>query len=195
MADNETIPVKSETQLKSETQVKSESQAKSEAQPPARKAERLPVAEKPVEKTAETPKAVVEAAATTVEMVKEQAKESVTQVVELSTAAVEAQRSAVQTVVEAARIYGEGLQGIAHHVAEAGRAQFEETISYLRSLAGVKSVKEALDLQSDYARATASRALTEASTLAEDYLRVATKALQPVTIRARETAERVKKAA
>jgi hypothetical protein len=56
----------------------------------------------------------------------------------------------------------------------------------------VKSVKEAISLQTSYARDTASRVLSETSSFAEDYLKVAGQALAPVTARVREAAEKVK---
>jgi phasin family protein len=108
---------------------------------------------------------------------------------------VDVQRGALETVVKAGQIYGEGLQGMATHAAEVSRTQFDDTMAHLRALTSVKSVKEAVELQAAFARSTASRYLTETSTFVEDYLKVAGNALAPVTERAREAAEKVKKAA
>jgi len=108
---------------------------------------------------------------------------------------VDVQRSAIETVVKAGQIYGEGLQSLATHAAEVNRAQFEDAMAHFRALAKVKSIKEAIELQSAFARATTSRALQESIAFVEDYLKVAGQALAPVTSRAREAAEKVKNAA
>ena len=113
---------------------------------------------------------------------------------EMARGVVDVQRGALETAVKAGQIYGEGLQGIATHAAEVSKTQFDDTMAHLRSLTTVKSVKEALELQPAFARSTASRYLTETSTFVEDYLKVAGNALAPVTERAREAAEKVKKA-
>jgi phasin family protein len=105
---------------------------------------------------------------------------------------VDVQRTALETVVKAGKIYGEGLQSLATHAAAVNRTQFEDTMAHLRALTSVKSVREAVHLQTQFARATASRVLSEGSTIVEDYLKVAGQALAPVTARAREAAEKVK---
>jgi phasin family protein len=104
------------------------------------------------------------------------------------------QRETLETVVKAGQIYGQGLQGLATHAASVSRVQFEDTMAHLRALTSVKSVREAVELQSTFARNTASRLLAESSTFVEDYLKVAGEALAPVTTRVREAAEKVKKA-
>ena len=108
---------------------------------------------------------------------------------------VDVQRTALETVVKASQIYGEGLQNLAARAAEVNRAQFEDTMAHLKALTGVKSVKDALSLQAEFARAAASRALSETSTFMDDYLKVTGQALAPVTARVREAAEKVKTAA
>ncbi len=125
----------------------------------------------------------------------ERARGGMQRVSELARGYVDVQRETIETVAEAGKIYGEGLQGLAKHAAEISRVQFEDSMAHLRSLTSVKSVTELMHLQSEFARLTASRALTETSTLVEDYMKVASQALAPVTARAREAAQKVKQAA
>jgi phasin family protein len=158
--------------------------------PAAKKVEK--VAEKVSEKFTETVKASAETATNTLKDAQETVKNGLQKAAELARGYVDVQRTTVETVVKAGKIYGEGLQGLATHAAEVNRVQFEDTMRHLRALTSVKSVKEALELQAKFARATASRALTETSAFVEDYLKVAEKALTPVTARAREAAEKVK---
>lgn len=154
------------------------------------------ITEKAAETTAETMSAkaetVVEKTTAGLKDVQEKLATGYHKAAEAAREAVDVQRSAIETVVEAGKIYGEGLQGLATKAAEAARVQFEDTMTHLRSLTTVKSVREAVDLQASFTRATLSRVLSESSVMAEDYLKVAEKALAPVTARAREAAEKVK---
>jgi phasin family protein len=160
--------------------------------PAVKKAEK--VAEKVTEKVTETVKTAAEAATNNLKDVQARVTTGLTKAAQLARSVVDAQRTAVETVVQAGKIYGEGLQSLATHAAEVNRVQFEDTMAHLRALTSVKSVKEAVDLQAKFARATASRALTETSAFVEDYLKVAGQALTPVTTRVREAAEKVKSA-
>ncbi len=127
--------------------------------------------------------------------VQHQVTDSLKRAGETARTVVDVQRTAIETAVKASQIYGEGLQSLATHAVDVNRAQFEDTMAHLRALAKVKSIKEAVELQTAFARATASRVLHEGSTFVEDYLKVAGQALAPVTSRAREAAEKVKNAA
>jgi phasin family protein len=127
--------------------------------------------------------------------VQHQVTDSLKRAGETARTVVDVQRTAIETVVKAGQIYGEGLQSLATHAVDVNRAQFEDTMAHFRALAKVKSIKEAVELQTAFARATTSRVLQEGSAFVEDYLKVAGQALAPVTTRAREAAEKVKNAA
>jgi phasin family protein len=161
--------------------------------PAAKKIEKA--AEKVTAQVTETVKATTEKATANLKDVQENVTTGLKRAAELARGYVDVQRTAVETVIKAGQIYGEGLQSLATHAANVNRVQFEDTIAHLRALTSVKSVKEAIELQAKFARATASRVLCEGSVLAEDYLKVAGQALTPVVTRAREAAEKVKSAA
>jgi phasin family protein len=150
---------------------------------------------KATDRVAETVKQTADAAAEGIKTMQERARGGVQRVSEYARGYAEVQREALETGAHAARIYGEGLQGLAQHAAEISRVQFEESMAHLRSLVGVRSLTDLFSLQADFARKTASRALEETSTFAEGYLKVANDALAPVTARVREAAEKVKHAA
>lgn len=105
------------------------------------------------------------------------------------------QRGTVEKMLEAGKIYGEGLQSLASHVAAVNREQFEETVNTLRTMASTRSITEAFRLQNELARTLASRSLTEGSKLVHDYLKVTEQAVAPLTTRAQEAAEKLAKAA
>jgi phasin family protein len=164
---------------------------------PAQKAENAfrkfeKVAEKATATAAAKVEDVQEAATTGLKDVQAKVSNGLGKAAEAARGYVDVQRGAIETVVKAGQIYGEGLQGLATHAAEVSRVQFEDTMAHLRSLTSVKSVREAVSLQSAFTRATLSRVLSETSVFVEDYLKVAGQALAPVTARAREAAEKVK---
>ncbi len=147
-----------------------------------------------VESIKQTTETAVNKIAEDVKTAQEQARGGFQKVSEFARGYVDVQREAIETVAQAGKIYGEGLQSLATHAVDVNRSQFEDTMAHFRALSSVKSVKEALELQTKFARATASRVLTEGSSFVEDYLKVAGQALTPVTTRAREAAEKVKAA-
>ena len=147
------------------------------------------------DRIADAVKQTTEAAAEGAKTMQERARGGVQRVSEMAREYVDVQREAIETGTHAARIYGEGLQGMAQHAVEISRAQFEEGMAHLRSLSGVRSLTDLFHLQADFARKTASRALEETSAFAENYMKVTNDALAPVTARVREAAEKVKHAA
>jgi phasin family protein len=149
-------------------------------------------AAKQAEFVGEKLKQTAEAAASGLKTIQADVTGSLAQATELARAYAEVQRDALETVVKAGQIYGEGLKSLAAHAAESNRTQFEASIAHLRALTGVKSIHEAMELQTQYARTAASRALTEGGALVESGLQLAEKTLAPITARARESAEKVK---
>ena len=147
------------------------------------------------DRVAEAVKHTTDAAAEGVKTMQERARGGVQRVSEYAREYVDVQRETIETGAHAVRIYSEGLQGLAKHAAEISRVQFEDGMAHLRSLTGVRSLTDLFQLQAEFARKTASRALAETSTFAEGYLKVANDALAPVTARVREAAEKVKHAA
>ncbi len=105
------------------------------------------------------------------------------------------QRGTLETLVEAGKIYGEGLQNLVTHAAAVNREQMEETVSTLRTLMTTRSLTEIVRLQTELARSMTSRSLTEGSKLVHDYLKVTEQAVAPLTARAQDAAQRIAKAA
>ncbi len=63
--------------------------------------------------------------------------------------------------VRSGQIWAAGVQDISKQVAATAQASFEETLSMFRALTGVKSLKDAVDLQTNLARATLEKTVTE----------------------------------
>ena len=144
---------------------------------------------------AQNAKQTMETAQNTVHEMSSKLSEGMSQVSETARELFDFQRGTVEKMLEAGKIYGEGLQSLASHVASVTRENFEETVSTMRTMAGTRSISEAVRLQNELARNITSRSLTEGSKLVHDYLKVAEQAVAPLTARAQEAAEKLAKAA
>ena len=95
----------------------------------------------------------------------------------------------LEAMIKASQIFATGLQDISKHVAENAKATLEESVSTFRALTTVKSVKEALELQSNFARASIEKAMSEGSKLTETSLKLAEQAYAPLTARVNAAVE------
>jgi phasin family protein len=89
----------------------------------------------------------------------------------------------LEAVVKSGQIWAAGLQDLSKHVASNAQATMEETMSTFRAMSGVKSLKEAFELQSSFARAAMEKALAESTKLTETGLKLAEQAYAPITAR------------
>ena len=99
-------------------------------------------------------------------------------------------RANVEAVVEASRVAAEGARTIGQDVVASSRDGVEQAADAIRSLAEAKSPTEYLQLQSELARASFDRAVSETSKLTESLVKLAGEAFQPISNRATANAER-----
>ena len=65
----------------------------------------------------------------------------------------------VEAVMRSGRIWAEGVQDLGKSFAATAQAQFDQTMSTFKAMAGVKSLKEAIDLQTNLARSSVETAV------------------------------------
>ena len=95
----------------------------------------------------------------------------------------------LEAMIKASQIFATGLQDISKHVAENAKATLEESVSTFRALTTEKSVKEALELQTSFAKASIEKAMSEGSKLTETSLKLAEQAYAPLTARVNAAVE------
>jgi phasin family protein len=81
------------------------------------------------------------------------------------------------------RSYGElskGVQAISARMTEYSKQAFEDATSTFQKLAGVKSLEQAVEIQSQYVKTAFDKWVTEASKLSEMYAHMARDAYRPV---------------
>jgi phasin family protein len=99
-------------------------------------------------------------------------------------------RANVEAMVEAGRVASEGARSLGQDVVATGRDGVEQAADAIRSLAEAKSPTEYMQLQGDFARASFDRAVAETSKFAEQMVKLAGEAFQPISNRATANAER-----
>jgi phasin family protein len=89
----------------------------------------------------------------------------------------------IEAMMKASQIYAAGFQNISKHLAASQKSAVEESVAFTKSLMGVKSVKEAVDLQSGFARSSIEKMVSETSKVTDASVKLAEEALAPLTAR------------
>ena len=104
-------------------------------------------------------------------------------------------QSNVEAIVKSSQIWSAGVQDLSKQVAATAQAQFEETVSVFKALSGLKSFKDALELQSSFARSAMEKSMAQSSRLTDASLKLTEQALAPITARVTTAVESFSKAA
>ena len=104
-------------------------------------------ATKGFDKTLHAVKEGMEKAAKGFETQQVKIKESVEKAMKTAEDMVAFSQGNLEAFVKASQIYATGLQDISKHLAASSKTSLEESVAFTKSLMGVKSVKEAVDLQ------------------------------------------------
>jgi hypothetical protein len=102
---------------------------------------------------------------------------------ELKNIGEEYQRLSKQGLDAATRSFGEmnrGFQALAAEVTTYSKKAFDDGIRAWEQLLGVKSIEQAIEIQSQYAKTAYDNYIAEVSKLGEMYLNIAGKASKPV---------------
>ena len=110
-------------------------------------------------------------------------KESVEKAMKSSEELLAFSQANLEAFMKASKIFATGLQTISKDVAAHNKASIEESVSFTKSLLGVKSVKEAVDLQSTFARASIEKAVSETNKVTDASVKLAEEAMAPLTAR------------
>ncbi len=89
----------------------------------------------------------------------------------------------MEAFVKSAQIYAAGFQDLSKHLAATSKASIEDSVAFGKSLIGVKSVKEAVDLQTSYTKSAIEKAVTETNKLADASVKLAEQAVAPLAAR------------
>ncbi len=110
-------------------------------------------------------------------------KESVDKAVKTSEELLAFSQGNLEALIKASQIYAAGFQDISKHIADSSKASLEESVAFTKSLMGVKSVKEAVDLQTGFAKSSIEKAVAESNKLTDATVKLAEQAIAPLTAR------------
>lgn len=138
---------------------------------------------KTFEKSISAARDSIEQAARGLETSQVKIKESVEKAMKNSEEALAFAQGNMEAFVKASQIYAAGIQDISTQLASSSKASIEESVAFGKSLMGVKSVKEAVDLQTGFAKTTIEKAVAEGNKFADAAAKLAEQALAPLTAR------------
>jgi phasin family protein len=101
----------------------------------------------------------------------------------------------LEAMMKSSQIWTTGVQDLSKHMAATAQASLDESMSALKALTGVKSLKDAFELQSSFARAALEKSLTESGKLTDASFKLTEQALAPITARVTVAVEKFAKAA
>lgn len=101
----------------------------------------------------------------------------------------------IEAFMQSGQIWTTGVQGLSKHIASAAQVSMEESMANFKALAGVKSLKDAFDLQSAFARATLEKTLAQSGKLTDASIKLAEQAMAPMKARVTVAVEKITKAA
>jgi len=152
------------------------------------------VAAKGFDKTLAAMKEGMEKATKGIETSQVKMKESVEKAMKTAEEMVSFGQGNLEALMKASQIYASGFQDISKHLAATSKASLEESVAFTKSLMGVKSVKEAVDLQSSFAKSSIEKAVSETSKITDASVKLAEEAIAPLTARMSLAVEKFGKA-
>ena len=89
----------------------------------------------------------------------------------------------VEALTSSGQILANGLQELGKQIAASTQASIEETAATYRALTGIKSFKDAMELQASLMRSMVQRSVTETGRVADASLKLVEQAMAPITAR------------
>ena len=141
------------------------------------------------EKTVEGIKQGAATAAAGIEQAQVQVKEGMQRVMKTAEQMTAFSQGNMEALMKANQILSNGLTDISKMFAASAKASLDETMSNLKALTSVKSVKEAFELQSSFAKASMEKALAESGKMTEQSMKLAEQAFAPISARVNAAVE------
>jgi phasin family protein len=89
----------------------------------------------------------------------------------------------MEAFVKSGQIWSAGVQELTKQIATSAKASFDESVSTLKAISTARSVKEAIDLQSTFAKAALEKAVAESNKITDASIKLTEQTLAPITAR------------
>jgi phasin family protein len=104
-------------------------------------------------------------------------------------------KGTVEALVKSGQIWSAGVQDLSKQMAATAQSQLEQTLSTFRALSGLRSLKDMMELQASYARASMEKAMAETGRLTDASFKLAEQTMAPLSARVSLAVESFSKAA
>ena len=153
--------------------------------PPKRK---LTTQDDAVEAAADTVETAIETTSTTVKQGMEKTMKTAEDFLAFG-------QSNMDAFVKSGQIWAAGVQDLSKQVAASAQASFDETMAAFKAMSGVKSPKDALDMQASLIRTNLEKAVAETGKITDASMKLAEQAFAPITAQMTAAAEKFAKVA
>ncbi|MGD0104620.1 MAG: phasin family protein [Rhodopila sp.] len=150
---------------------------------------------KAIDATVSTLKVGVEKATAGLEATQAKMKEGVEKAMKTAEDLVAFSQGNMEAVMKASQIWASGVQDLSKHLAAVTKASLDESMSAFKALTSVKSLKDAFELQSSFARSALEKSLAESGKLTDASFKLTEQTLAPITARVSVAVEKFAKAA
>jgi phasin family protein len=89
----------------------------------------------------------------------------------------------IEAVMKSSQILAAGVQDLGKHFAATAQAQMDETMATVKALSSVRSIKEAVELQTAMAKTTMEKLVAETGKLTDASMKLAEQTIAPITER------------
>ncbi len=135
------------------------------------------------EQTVEGIKQGAATAAASIEQTQAQVKEGLARAMKTAEKVTTFSQGNLEAMMKSSQILATGFTELSKLMAASARASLDETMNTVRALTTVKSVKEAVELQTSFARASMEKAMSESGKITEHSLKLAEQAMAPISAR------------
>jgi phasin family protein len=101
----------------------------------------------------------------------------------------------LEAFVKSGQIWSAGIQELTKQMAATAKTSFDESVSTFKAISAAKSAKEAIDIQTTFARTVVGKAMTESSRITDASMKLTEQTLAPITTRLTAAIEAFGKAA
>jgi phasin family protein len=101
----------------------------------------------------------------------------------------------LEAMMKSSQIWATGVQDLSKSFAAVAKASLDESMSAFKAMTSAKSLKDAFELQSSFARAALGKSLAESGKLTDASFKLTEQALAPITARVSVAVEKFAKTA
>lgn len=104
-------------------------------------------------------------------------------------------KEGVEAAVKSTQLWAKGAEEVGKAISSLTQASFEAGVQASQALLGVKTIKDVMEIQSEYAKNSFDQLITNTSKISDMAMKAANEAMEPISKHINETIEKAGKAA